>query len=240
MDFWNNDNNDKPEKGSWYVPEPKGDDATGKSNSSGNGQAAGNGQTAGNGQAAGNGQTAGNGQRPGNAQAAGNAQAVGNGHTPGDGSTGSGQYPDNAGNEMPGMENGPENGDEYIKRIYIHIEPNTLLYSTSMVLSVIAVATAVMGTVYLPFIFGGIAIVMGVVSRDANGMLHQRAKIGILVGIAAIVLNIAIVSVSVYTVLTNPEQYAAFNSVFERLYGQDFKTFAETVGIPFTDKLPIS
>ena len=120
--------------------------------------------------------------------------------------------------------------DEIIRRVYIRIEPNTMLLTVSMVLGILSVATAVLGTVYLPFILGGIAIVMGILSRDESGITEFKAKLGILLGTFGIVLNIVVVGTSVYSVLTNPDRYEEFDSVFERVYGQDFSSFMEEQG----------
>lgn len=140
-------------------------------------------------------------------------------------------------NAGPNAGQTPDNGpgrpgdDEVIRRVYIHIEPNTMLFTASMVLGIITVATALLGTVYLPFMLGGIAIVMGILSRDATGALDFKAKLGIILGTAGIILNIVVVATSVYSVFTNPEQYASFNSVFERVYGEDFASFMQGNGI---------
>ncbi len=139
--------------------------------------------------------------------------------------------------QRPGDERFSDNGqpgdEEVIRRVYIHIEPNTMLFTASMVLGIITVATALLGTVYLPFMLGGIAIVMGILSRDASGTLDFKAKLGILLGTAGIILNIVVVATSVYSVFNNPEQYATFNSVFERVYGEDFASFMQDNGVSF-------
>ncbi|MCR4595465.1 MAG: hypothetical protein K5673_01650 [Lachnospiraceae bacterium] len=138
----------------------------------------------------------------------------------------------NAG-QTPGNGQNEPGDDEIIRRVYIHIEPNTMLFTASMVLGIITVATALLGTVYLPFMLGGIAIVMGILSRDASGTLDFKAKLGILLGTAGIILNIVVVATSVYSVFNNPEQYATFNSVFERVYGENFASFMQENGVSF-------
>ena len=146
-----------------------------------------------------------------------------------------GQFPDNvqdADNEQNQVNGqGLPGEDEIVRRIYIHIEPNTMLFTASMILGILTVATALLGTVYLPFMLGGVAIVMGIVSRDQSGTVDFKAKIGILLGALGIVLNIVVVATSVYTVFNNPEQYEAFDSVFERVYGEDFASFMQENGI---------
>ena len=128
--------------------------------------------------------------------------------------------------EEPGSTPGglPENSAE-IKRIFIHIGPNTMLISASMILGIIAVVGAAFSAIYLPFICGGISIIMAIQSRDADGKIDKKALIGIMLSSLAIVVNIAIVTTSVYSVFHDPDQYAAFNEMFKNVYGQDFETF---------------
>ena len=118
----------------------------------------------------------------------------------------------------------PENSAD-VKRIFIHIGPNTMMITASMVLGIIAVVGAAFSAIYLPFICGGISIIMAIQSRDTDGKIEKKALIGIMLSSLAIVVNIAIITTSVYAVFHNPEQYAAFNEMFKNVYGQDFETF---------------
>ena len=147
---------------------------------------------------------------------------------------------DDPNNKLNGFDNGsgfdPDsdpNGN--IHRIYIHVEPNAMLYTGSFILGLLTVATAIMGTVYLPFIFGGLAVVMAVVSRAEDGTMHFRARLGALIGALGIVLNVVIVGGAVYSVLNNPKQYEAFDSLFERIYGSNFESFLESNGLSGID-----
>lgn len=154
----------------------------------------------------------------------GNNAAPNNGQRPDGGQSSDNNRFQNGGQDMPG-------DDEVIRQIYIHIQPNTMLFTASMILGILTVATALLGTVYLPFMLGGVAIVMGILSRDEQGMIDFKAKIGILLGALGIVLNIVVVATSVYTVFSSPEQYKAFDSVFERVYGEDFASFMQENGV---------
>ncbi|MBO4900835.1 MAG: hypothetical protein J5509_11160 [Lachnospiraceae bacterium] len=118
----------------------------------------------------------------------------------------------------------PENAAD-VKRIFIHIGPNTMLISVSMMLGIIAIIGAAFSAIYLPLICGGISIIMAIQSRDADGTIDKKALIGILLSSLAIVVDIAVVTTSVYSVFHDPEQYAAFNEMFKNVYGQDFDTF---------------
>ena len=118
----------------------------------------------------------------------------------------------------------PENATN-VKQIFIHIGPNTMLISASMLLGIIAIVGAAFSAIYLPLVCGGISIIMAILSRDAEGHLDKKAMIGILLSSLAIVVDIAIVTTSVYSVFHDPEQYAAFNEMFKKVYGEDFETF---------------
>ncbi len=128
-------------------------------------------------------------------------------------------------------QNNTGEGPDNVKQIFIHIAPNTMLMTASMVLGILTVATAILGTVYLPFILGGIAIVMAILSRAEDGIMPIKSKIGVLLGTLGIILNIVVVGTSVYRVLNDPAQYEMFDSVFERFYGQNFESFMAEQGI---------
>lgn len=100
--------------------------------------------------------------------------------------------------------------------------------SASLILGIISCISAALMTVYLPFIFGGLSIVCAILSRDRSGIPDRNAKAGITVSVISIVINIVVISVSVYTVFNNPEQFAMFNSLFEKFYGMDFRTYMDT------------
>jgi len=102
-------------------------------------------------------------------------------------------------------------------------EPNQSLYTASMVLGILTFVSMVMMTVYLPFIFGGLAIIMAILSRGDKAELHKSAKIGIITGIVGMVLNVLVVGGSVYAVFHNPVLYEQFDKTVEQMYGESFE-----------------
>jgi len=97
------------------------------------------------------------------------------------------------------------------------------LVKASMVLGILTITSACLMTVYLPFIFGGISIILAILSMGEGRGLAPNARLGVILSIIGIVANIVIVASSVYTVFTNPEAYSQFNQMFSQIYGMDFK-----------------
>jgi len=121
---------------------------------------------------------------------------------------------DNDGN---GQNNPFENWPNRIQR-----EPNQALYVASLVLGITAIVTAVMMTVYIPFICGGVSIILAILSKGQFPSLHKQAKLGILLATIGIVLNIIVVSTSVYQVFTNPDLKKQLNDTFVTMYGESY------------------
>lgn len=101
-------------------------------------------------------------------------------------------------------------------------EPNRALYTASLVMGIITLITAVMMTVYIPFICGGVGIILAILSRQPGQALHKHAQLGILLAVIGIILNVIIVSTSVYAVFTNPDLKQQLNDTFVQMYGVSF------------------
>lgn len=105
---------------------------------------------------------------------------------------------------------------------YIPSRPANRLAAAAMVLGIISVLTAVMGTVYFPFLFGSIGIVLAVLSKGYESTMHTKALIGMITCIVALILNITILFSSIYMVFTIPEYGEQFNKMYEQFYGESF------------------
>lgn len=101
--------------------------------------------------------------------------------------------------------------------------------TASLVLGVLAIVTTIMMTVYLPFILGGIAIILAILSRGNNKTFAVQAKTGIILATVGIMLNIIIIGGSVLAVIYIPEMREQFNVVFEQTYGQSFQEMLEAI-----------
>ncbi len=69
-------------------------------------------------------------------------------------------------------------------------ESRRLMANASLILGVLAIATVIF--VYTPLIFGGISIVLGLLSRGGAPKCNSQSKTGILISICALVILAAI------------------------------------------------
>ncbi len=105
---------------------------------------------------------------------------------------------------------------------------NNSMSTASLILGILACISTAFMTVYPPFIFGGLSIICGILSRDRSGMPDHNARAGMFISAMGMTVNIVIVAFSVYSVFHNPEQYAVFDELFKRFYGMDFETFTNS------------
>lgn len=108
-------------------------------------------------------------------------------------------------------------------------EPNQGFVTASLILGILTVMTAVMMTVYIPFILGGISIILAILSKGKLPRLPKMAQKGIIISIAGIILNIVIVVGSFYTVFHNPQARAEFDTMFEQVYGESFDEMVQDI-----------
>lgn len=97
------------------------------------------------------------------------------------------------------------------------------LETAAMVLGILALVTACMMTVYLPFIFGALAIVLALLSKGGLARLRTRAIAGIICATIGLVLNCGIIVSSFKTILENPsmmmEAARTYDDMLEQMYG---------------------
>lgn len=113
---------------------------------------------------------------------------------------------------------------DYIKRNQITpVRPPSNSFATAAnVLGIIAIVTAIFGTVYPPFILGGLAIILGWLSHGGEERLSKLAKTGIITASIGLVLNLVVITISIYAVFTVPEYKQELNRIYEEIYGQSF------------------
>ena len=101
-------------------------------------------------------------------------------------------------------------------------DPAQGLITASLILGVISIITTVMMTVYLPLIFGGIAIILAILSRGADGKLPKLSRTGVILAVIGILLDIAIICGSFYALFHNSVLRAQVNQAVEEIYGISF------------------
>lgn len=106
--------------------------------------------------------------------------------------------------------------------------PNKLAQA-SMVLGIVAVLTAVSGTVYLPFLFGGVGIILAILSKGYSNTLPTKALVGIIACIASLILNFFILGSTLYLVFNVPEYQQQFNQIYEQFYGESLDDTLERI-----------
>lgn len=99
------------------------------------------------------------------------------------------------------------------------------LATAALILGILAPLSSVTMTVYPPFIFGSIAILLALLSRGRAPKIPQRAKIGILCAFGGILLNLAIVGSCIYLFITNPAIREQVDTLFQQTYGMTMEEF---------------
>lgn len=96
----------------------------------------------------------------------------------------------------------------------------------SRLLGMVAVIMAVMGTIYVPMIIGVLAIIVAILSRTEADFSRQ-AKLGLYMGTAAVVINVAVFAYSFVMFKTDPQIHEQVNIMCENMYGQTFDAMME-------------
>ena len=88
-----------------------------------------------------------------------------------------------------------------------------------------AVITALFGTVFFPFIFGGLSIIFAVLSKGNTAHYQLNAKIAIIASCIALVGNTAYTGFAFYNVFFNEEYREQLDETFEQLYGMNMEEY---------------
>lgn len=88
-----------------------------------------------------------------------------------------------------------------------------------------AVITALFGTVFFPFIFGGLSIIFAVLSKGNTACYQLNAKIAIIASCIALVGNTAYTGFAFYNVFFNEEYREQLDETFEQLYGMNMEEY---------------
>ena len=111
--------------------------------------------------------------------------------------------------------------------------PGSGFATAALVLGVLSIPFAFIGTVYFPIIFSGLALLLGLLSRGSDRTLLPNAKVGLLTALLGFVINILVVASTLILLFTNPEANQAFhdqmNVYYERLYGESFDDALEEI-----------
>lgn len=89
-----------------------------------------------------------------------------------------------------------------------------------------AALLAVMCTIFPAIIAGALAIIFAILSKTGK-VFERSAKIGIYLGITAIVINIGIIAYSYIIFEKDPQTHEQVNIMFEQIYGQSYDNMME-------------
>lgn len=121
-------------------------------------------------------------------------------------------------NEIPPVNNQVNNNN-----LYTNNQPNGMA-TASLILGILAVVSIC--CVYGSYLFGGIAITLGLLSRGKNNKLSSNALIGTILSIVGMVVSTIIIVVSCITLLSSfgsfDEFMDAYESYYENIYGDEF------------------
>lgn len=112
--------------------------------------------------------------------------------------------------------------------------PGLTMATVSLFLGLAALFSTL--TVFVPIIFGGMAIVFAILSKGYGKKMLTQAKIGLACGLAGFGITIGIVAYSVITIFINPDILIQigqqYDTTYESMYGQSSK---EAFGFSFED-----
>ena len=135
-------------------------------------------------------------------------------------------------------DNNPYNNNPYNSNNSYNMQsphrPNTVasgdrLASAAMVMGILALATFVSMTIYPPFIFGSIGIVLALLSKGRSPGLQVKAKAGIICAAIGLIANCALCTTSLYMLYTKPEIMEQVNDIFEKQYGMSYDEMLEMI-----------
>lgn len=97
------------------------------------------------------------------------------------------------------------------------------LASAAMVMGVLTLATFISRTIYPPFVFGSIAIILALLSRGRALKMEVKAKAGAICAAIGLIANCALCGTGIYMLYTKPEIMNQVNDIFEKQYGISYE-----------------
>lgn len=105
--------------------------------------------------------------------------------------------------------------------------------TAAFVCGILAIVTTVCMTVYLPFVFGGLSLIFGALSkRQADVPMEKKARNGMIFGIGGMAANIALIVISVNMVLSSPDYRSQLNDMCQQMYGITFDQMLDDIQNP--------
>lgn len=106
---------------------------------------------------------------------------------------------------------------------YPNVISGERLASAAMIMGILTLATFISMTIYPPFVFGSIAIVLALLSRGRIPKMGTKARAGIICATIGLIANCALCGTSIYMLYTKPEIMEQVNDLFENQYGMSYE-----------------
>lgn len=120
-----------------------------------------------------------------------------------------------------GNQNQNQNGYSYNPPPRI---PGSGLANAAILMGVISIVSALMMTIYFPFILGSLSILFGILSKGRAPKLLKQAKSGIICGIIGIAANTVIVVSTLIMLFNDPtilrDTAKMYDQMYEQMYGE--------------------
>lgn len=115
-----------------------------------------------------------------------------------------------------------------------HPEPEygRQLGKTAAILGVFSIVTCFFLPLFVPLMFGSVAIVLAVISKGRGNRLTRSAQHAVTLGTIGISINLALIitiMVTFYQMIHNPDMRAQANQIMEQMYGMSFDDMLEQV-----------
>lgn len=104
--------------------------------------------------------------------------------------------------------------------------------TASMILGIITLVSLLLLRITVPFILGGVGIILAILSRGSAKHMIGKAKAGLTCCIVGLCLDVVLCISAVYLVfalprIASPEMMDEFNKVFEEQYGVSYDEMME-------------
>ena len=107
--------------------------------------------------------------------------------------------------------------------------PGAGFINASYICGTLSIATTILCTVYLPYIFGALSIVFAILSRGNAAKMARKAASAIRLAVIGLIMNTALIVTCFTIVFTNPQVHDELNRISEQVYGQSFDELMEGI-----------
>lgn len=135
-------------------------------------------------------------------------------------------------NNEPNSGNNPVLNNNY----YNSNQPNAMA-TAALVLGILAIISIC--CVYGSYLFGGIAITLGLLSRGKNAKLSTNALIGTILSIIGMIISTVIIVIAVISIMFSygsvDDFIQEYESYYEEIYGENFPFNSDSFNYDYDD-----